>query len=184
LIRNYGERNFVLLDLVSPKIIFELYLIYFYAGYYVSFMNNLEIVKAQFKKDNFANKFRIVLDDLKEKSIKMHLNLDPSTLNLFGRPHGGAIYALADSAFSVLANNNNNLSVAIECSISYHNSPDPGKTLHVEGKEIAGSMKIGTYLFDLYTEEGSQRKPIATMKSTLYRTGKPIQEQQAGEAEE
>ena len=147
-------------------------------------MNNLDIVKAQFKKDNFANKFRIVLDDLKENSIKMHMILDSSTLNLFGRPHGGAIYALADSAFSVIANNNNNLSVAIECSISYHNSPDPGKNLIVEGKEISGSNKIGTFLFELYTEDAGKHKAIATMKCTVYRTGKPIKEEPQEETEE
>lgn len=147
-------------------------------------MNNLDIIKAQFKKDNFANKFRIVLDDLKENSIKMHMILDSSTLNMFGRPHGGAIYALADAAFSIIGNNNNNLSVAVESSISYHSSPDPGKNLIVEGKEIAGSTKIGTYLFNIFTEEGGQRMPIATMKSTLYKTGKPIQEEQVEEAQE
>ncbi|HME55004.1 MAG TPA: hotdog fold thioesterase [Candidatus Lokiarchaeia archaeon] len=147
-------------------------------------MNNLDIVKAQFKKDNFANKFRIVLDDLKENSIKMHMILDSSTLNLFGRPHGGAIYALADAAFSIIGNNNNNLSVALESSINYHASPDPGKNLIVEGKELCGSTKIGSYLFDIFTEEGGQRKSIATMMSTLYKTGKPIVEEQADEAEE
>nr|MDO8113925.1 hotdog fold thioesterase [Candidatus Sigynarchaeota archaeon] len=140
-------------------------------------MNSFDIVREQFKKDNFANKFRIVLDDLKENEVKMHMILDSSTLNLFSRPHGGAIYALADAAFSVIGNNSNILSVALECSISYHASPDPGQNLYVEGKEVSGSNKIGTYLFTLYTLEGGKQKLIATMKSTLYKTGKPIKEQ-------
>jgi acyl-CoA thioesterase len=140
-------------------------------------MNSLEIIRDQFKKDAFANKFRIVLDDLTETTVKAHMVLDLSSLNLFGRPHGGAIYALADAAFSVIGNNANNLSVAVECNISYHYSPDPGKTLYVEGRELSGSSKIGHYVFDLYVDEGGKRKPVATMTSVLYKTGKPIKEE-------
>jgi uncharacterized protein (TIGR00369 family) len=140
-------------------------------------MNNIDIIKDQFKHDNFAGKFKIVLDDLTDTTVKAHMVLDLSSLNFFGRPHGGAIYALADAAFSVIGNNSNNISVAVECNISYHNSPDPGKTLHVEGREISGSSKIGHYIFELYIEEGGKRKPVATMTSVLYKTGKPIKEE-------
>ncbi|NMC03980.1 MAG: hotdog fold thioesterase [Candidatus Lokiarchaeota archaeon] len=136
----------------------------------------LNLIRQKFSKDNFANKFKIVLDEVTETTVKAHMVLDLSSLNLFGRPHGGAIYALADAAFSVIGNNNNNLSVAVECNISYFNSPDPGKTLHVEGRELSGSSKIGHYVFDLYVEEGGKRKPIAAMTSVLYKTGKPIKE--------
>ncbi|MBN2151963.1 MAG: PaaI family thioesterase [Candidatus Lokiarchaeota archaeon] len=139
-------------------------------------MNSLDIIKEQFKRDNFANKFKIVLDDVTETTVKAHMVLDLSSLNLFGRPHGGAIYALADAAFSVIGNNNNNLSVAVESSISYHSSPDPGKTLHVEGRELSGSSKIGHYIFDIYVDDGGKKKSVATMTSVLYKTGKPIRE--------
>jgi uncharacterized protein (TIGR00369 family) len=146
-------------------------------GEYIIIMTNLDIIKEQFKRDSFANKFRIVLDEVTETTVKAHMVLDLSSLNLFGRPHGGAIYALADAAFSVIGNNNNNVSVAVECSISYHYSPDPGKTLHVEGRELFGSSKIGHYIFDLYIDEAGKRKPVATMTSVLYKTGKPIKEE-------
>nr|MDO8119502.1 hotdog fold thioesterase [Candidatus Sigynarchaeota archaeon] len=139
-------------------------------------MDPLQIVKKQFENDNFARKFGIILDAVGQDFVKMHMTLEPGYNNLFDRPHGGAIYALADAAFSVIGNNNNNLSVALECSISYHASPDPGQILYVEGREVVGTRKIGTYLFTLYTVEGGEKKTVATMKSTLYKTGKPIQE--------
>ncbi len=137
---------------------------------------NIASIKQLFTKDSFANKFRVVIDDLTETTVKAHMVLDLSSLNFFGRPHGGAIYALADAAFSVIGNNNNNLSVAVECNISYHYSPDPGKTLYVEGRELSGSSKIGHYIFDIYVEEGGKKKSVATMTSVLYKTGKPIKE--------
>ena len=138
-------------------------------------MNPLQLVKDLFSKDPFAHQFGIVLDDLTVDSVKMHVTLRPEFNNFNGRPHGGIIYALADAAFSVLGNNNNNLSVALECSINYHRSPDPGSILYVEGKRVHETKHVGTYLFTLFTETEGKRDLVATMKSTLYRTGKPIQ---------
>jgi len=36
-------------------------------------MNNLEIIKDKFKKDSYAKEFGVVLDELTEDSIKMHM---------------------------------------------------------------------------------------------------------------
>ncbi len=48
-------------------------------------MTNLDLIREQFKRDSFANKFRIVLDDVTETTVKAHMVLDLSSLNLFGR---------------------------------------------------------------------------------------------------
>jgi acyl-CoA thioesterase len=140
-------------------------------------MEHLETIKERFKKDNFAQRFGIVLDDLTNYTVKMHMQLTPELNNLFDRPHGGAIYALADAAFSVIGNNQNILSVALDCSITYHASPEPTDILFVEGKLITQSNKIGSYLFEIYTLKEQMKNIVATMKSVLYRTGKPIQQQ-------
>lgn len=138
-------------------------------------MDSLQVVLDLFAKDAFARQFGIVLDELKTDSVKMHVTLRPEFNNFNGRPHGGIIYALADAAFSVIGNNSNNLSVALECSINYHRSPDPGQVLYVEGRRVHETKHVGTYLFTLFTETAGKRDLVATMKSTLYRTGKLIQ---------
>ncbi|MHA1845248.1 MAG: PaaI family thioesterase [Promethearchaeota archaeon] len=134
----------------------------------------LEIIKEKFKNDAFARNFGIVLDSLTEDSVKMHMKINESVLNFYNRPHGGAIYTLADVAFSLIGNNQNNVSVALSCTIIYHSSPNLGEILHVEGKRINQTNKIGTYYFKLFTEENGNIKNIATMMGTLYRTGKSI----------
>ena len=139
-------------------------------------MDHIHLAREKFKKDNFAAKLGVVLDDLTETTIRMHMPLDPSLNNFYDRPHGGAIYGLADAAFSVLGNNSNNISVAVECSISYHASPSPGETLYVDGQVLASSRRIGTFLFNIYTVRDGEPTAVGTMKSTLYRTGKPIKE--------
>ncbi len=135
---------------------------------------HLEVVKKQFERDSYAKSLGIVLDRLTFDSIDMHLQLRDDMLNMYGRPHGGIIYSLADVAFSVLGNNSNNFSVALDCSITYHASPDPGTVLTVEGKVLSSTRRTASYLCSVYTEKDGTRTLVATMKSVSYRTGKPI----------
>jgi len=135
---------------------------------------HLEIVKKRFERDNYAKFLGIVLDELTDDTIQMHMQLRENMLNWFNRPHGGAIYALADAAFSVLGNNTNNLSVALDCSITYHASPDSGTILIVEGETLSATRRTVAILFNVYMEKEGTRTLVATMKGVGYRTGKPI----------
>ncbi|MBP7176880.1 MAG: hotdog fold thioesterase [Thermoclostridium sp.] len=135
---------------------------------------HLDIVKKQFEKDSYAKSLGIVLDTLTDDTIQMHMQLREDMLNMYNRPHGAIMYSLADTAFSVLGNNKNNISVALDCSITYHASPDPGTVLIVEGKTLSHSRKTAAFLFNIYMEKKGMRTLVATMKSVSYRTGKPI----------
>ena len=97
----------------------------------------------------------------------------PRSISMGGRT-GPSIYSLADAAFSVLGNNTNNVSVALDCSITYHASPEPGSFLVVEGQNLSTNRRTGSYIFTVYTEKDGDRTLIATMKSVSYRTGRPI----------
>ena len=135
---------------------------------------HLEIVKKLFQSDKYANFLGIVLDELTDDTVQMHMQVREDMLNWFDRPHGGAIYALADAAFSVLGNNTNNLSVALDCSITYHASPDSGRILIVDGEILSSTGRTVACLFKVYVEKEGMRMLVATMLSVGYRTGKPI----------
>ena len=135
---------------------------------------HLEVVKKQFERDNYAKSLGIILDKLTDDAIQMHVQLREDMLNMYNRPHGGIIYSLADVAFSVLGNNKNNISVGLDCSITYHASPDPGTMLVVEGKILSNSRRTAAFLFEVFTEKEGMRILVATMKSVSYRTGKSI----------
>ena len=135
---------------------------------------HLDLVRKRFEQDNYAKSFGIVLDELTDDTIQMHMQLREDMLNWFNRPHGGAIYSLTDAAFSVLGNNNNNLAVALDCSITFNASPDPGTILSVEGETLSTTSRTAAYLFKVYMEKEGTRTLVATMKSVSYRTGKPI----------
>jgi acyl-CoA thioesterase len=137
-------------------------------------LEHLEIIKKQFAKDNYAKSLGIILDKLTNDTIQMHMQLRDDMLNMYHRLHGGIIFSLADVAFSILGNNKNNLSVALDCSITYHASPDPGTLLSVQGKILSSSRRTAAFLFNVYTEKEGARILVATMKSVSYRTGKAI----------
>jgi len=147
-------------------------------------MDNLSIVKRKFRHDGVRKLLGIELDTLTETTITMHMQLRDDMNNLFSAPHGGIIYTFADAAFSVLGNNQNNISVAVQCSINYHASPAPGSMLYLEGRLVSGSRKIAHYLFSVYTLAHEHRTDIATMSGTLYRTGKHIEAPEGAPAQD
>ena len=134
----------------------------------------LVIARKRFAKDRFAAALGITLDQLTDNSVTMHMQLSEDMVNWFDRPHGGAVYCLADAAFSVLANNGETLAVALECSITYHASPPSDALLVVEGETLSATRKTAAYLFKVYMENAESRAPVATMKSVAYRTRTPI----------
>jgi len=135
---------------------------------------HIDVVKKCFSEDNYARSLGIVLDSLTGDTVEMHMDFREEMLNMYGRLHGGAIYSLADAAFSVLGNNSNNISVGLDCSITYHASPEPGATLVVVGETLSMTSKTASYLFKVYGDKDGVRSLVATMKSVSYRTGKPI----------
>ncbi len=136
---------------------------------------HLEIARRQFERDEYARSLGIVLDDLTDTTIRMHMPLTAGMMNFYERPHGAVIYSLADAAFSVLGNNRNTICVALDCSITYHASPNPKAVLVVEGETLSLNRRTAAYVFSVYSDDGPVRTLIATMKSVSYRTGRPIE---------
>ena len=50
----------------------------------------IEIARKRFEKDKYAKSLGIVLDELTEDTVKMHMQLREDMFNWFDRPHGGA----------------------------------------------------------------------------------------------
>lgn len=142
----------------------------------MSVCDNNKIVIEKFNSDKFAKQMGIELIELTDSSIRMQMKLMPEMENFYNRPHGAMIYGLADAAFSVIANNQNNISVALDCNITYHNGPKTGQMLYVHGTTLSVTKSVSCYLFEVYTLENDIKTKIATMKGTAFRTGKKIKE--------
>src|SRR5213596_747455 len=59
--------------------------------------------------------------------------------------HGGLPFSLADSAFAFACNNRNNLSVALDVTITFMKAVNVGDVLTAEAKEIHNGRSTGVY---------------------------------------
>jgi acyl-CoA thioesterase len=78
---------------------------------------------------------------------------------------------MADSAFAFACNNRNNLSVALDVTISFMKALHVGDVLTAEAKEIHNGRSTGVYLISLTNQKGEQ---VGLFKGTCFRTGKTL----------
>jgi len=120
----------------------------------------------------FAQKMGMRLKDLKLGYSKVEMDYLPESMNnIYNRAHGGAIYALIDEAFETSCQTHGTVAVALNVSVSYTASPEPGVRLIAEAKEISRTKKIAHYDISVTDNNGNL---IATSRTIAFRTGKPI----------
>ena len=124
----------------------------------------IEIVR----QDPFANALGIELLELREGYAQVAMTLRPDMLNFHGMPHGGAIFALADFAFSAAGNSRGQVGVAMEVTITYLNVAPHGARLIAEAQEEYLGRRTGTYHLTVATEDGQL---IASCHALLWRKG-------------
>ncbi len=125
----------------------------------------------QVEKEPFAVKFRMKLVGLEEGYSKVEMLFTPDMENLFGKAHGGALFALIDEAFETAANSHGTMAVALNMNISYVASPSQGATLTAEAKEINRTNR--TALYEIKVAEKESRL-IASCQALVYRMDKPL----------
>ncbi|MDO9265007.1 MAG: hotdog fold thioesterase [Desulfosalsimonadaceae bacterium] len=120
----------------------------------------------------FAQKMGMKLVELKRGYSKVEMDYLPESMNnIYDRAHGGAIYALIDEAFETSCQTHGTVAVALNVSVSYTASPEPGARLIAEAKEISLTKKIAHYDISVTDNNGNL---IATSRTIAFRTGKPI----------
>lgn len=121
--------------------------------------------------DLFSQWLGIEVLEVREGYSKIRMTLRDEMMNGFGQIHGGIPFSLADSAFAFACNNRNNLSVALDTSITFTKATKPGDVLTAEAKELHNGRSTGLYLITITNQKGEQ---VALFKGTCFRTGKPL----------
>lgn len=129
------------------------------------------VVAQLMQKDFFSQWLGIQVLEIKEGYSKIQMTLREEMLNGFDIIHGGITFSFADSAFAFACNNRNNLSVALDTSITFNKAAKPGDTLIAEAKELHNGKSTGLYLVYVSNQRGEQ---IALFKGTCFRTGKTL----------
>jgi len=130
-----------------------------------------EAIFRQVEHEPFAKKFDLKLIELDEGYSKVSMVFTPDMENMFGKAHGGALFALIDEAFETAGNSHGTLAVALNMSISYLASPSTGATLTAEANEINRTNKTAVY--DIKVIEGESRL-LASCQALVYRLDKPL----------
>jgi acyl-CoA thioesterase len=129
------------------------------------------VVTKMMQDDLFSQWLGIEVLEIKEGYSRLKMKLRDEMVNGFGLIHGGVPFSLADSAFAFACNNRNNLSVALDTSITFTKSTKPGDVLTAEAKELHNGRSTGLYLITITNQQGEK---VALFKGTCFRTGKTL----------
>jgi acyl-CoA thioesterase len=132
-----------------------------------------KVVDHMMAEDAFSNWLQVSVLEIKEGYSKIKMMIRPEMVNGFGIAHGGIAFSLADSAFAFACNNRNNLSVALDVTISFIKAVNIGDELTAEAKEIHNGRSTGVYLITITNQKNEQ---VGLFKGTCFRTGKGLVE--------
>jgi acyl-CoA thioesterase len=130
-----------------------------------------KVVAKMMENDAFSQWMGLEVLEVKEGYSKVRMTIRKEMLNGFGIVHGGLAFSLADSAFAFACNNRNNISVALDVTITFTKAVNVGDVLTAEAKEIHNGKSTGVYLITISNQKNEQ---VAFFKGTCFRTGKSL----------
>lgn len=130
-----------------------------------------KVVSKMMENDLFSQWMGIEVLEVNEGYSKVQMTIRKEMLNGFGIVHGGLAFSLADSAFAFACNNRNNISVALDVTITFTKAVNVGDILIAEAKEIHNGKSTGVYLVTITNQKNEQ---VAFFKGTCFRTGKSL----------
>ena len=124
------------------------------------------------RKEPFAQALKMELVALDEGYSAVEMAYDPAAMdNIYGRAHGGVIFALIDEAFETASQTHGTIAVALNVNVTYVTSPETGARLRAEAQEVSKTNKTAAYDIKVTDHKG---QIIATCQALAFRTGKPI----------
>lgn len=130
-----------------------------------------QVVAKMMRDDLFSKWLGISVLEIREGYSKIQLTLRDEMINGFGIIHGGIAFSFADSAFAFACNNRNNLSVALDTSITFTKATKPGDVLTAEANEMHNGRSTGLYHITITNQN---KEAVAHFKGTCFRTGKKL----------
>jgi acyl-CoA thioesterase len=134
-------------------------------------VNPGSVVDHMMENDFFSQWMGVEVLEVKEGYSRIRMTIRKEMVNGFGIVHGGLPFSLADSAFAFACNNRNNLSVALDVTITFTKAVNVGDVLTAEAKEIHNGRSTGVYLVSIINQKNEQ---VALFKGTCFRSGKKL----------
>jgi LAO/AO transport system kinase len=120
--------------------------------------------------DPFARLLGIACTHADAGSATVEMTLAAHHINFNGTCHGGAVFALADTAFGLASNSHGRIAAGIDAHITYQVAARAGERLVATAVEVSRSNKLAVYRVDVTRGDGAI---VSTFTGTVYVTQQP-----------
>jgi acyl-CoA thioesterase len=125
----------------------------------------------QSEEEPFARHLGMRVLEVGEGYARVEMKLASNCANIFGAPHGGAIFSLVDEAFEMASNSHGTVAVALNMNITYVAPAPVGSILQAEAREQSRSRRTATYNIRVQDNSGQL---IAVCQALVYRKDEPL----------
>jgi acyl-CoA thioesterase len=129
------------------------------------------VVTKMMADDKFSQWLGIKVIGIQAGYAKLKMTIREEMMNGLGVIHGGIAFSLADTTFAFACNSRNNLSMALDTSITFTKSLKPGDEITAEAKELHNGRSTGLYLITVINQAGEH---VALFRGTCFRTAKTL----------
>lgn len=128
------------------------------------------VIARMFAQDKFSQWLGIEVVAVREGFCELRMTVRDEMTNGFGTAHGGIVFAFADTALAFCTNASGEISVALDCTVSYPAAVKPGDVLTAVGVQETTSRKVGFAKVTVTNQDGVT---VGHFRGTVYRTQKP-----------
>ena len=128
-------------------------------------------VRHMLENDPFSQWLGVDILHLAPGEVTLAMTVRHEMLNGFGVLHGGVLFALADSAFAFASNSHGQVSLALECNISFMEKVREGDCILAVAREERCGRHIGVYTITLLR---NGKEKVALFRGSVFRTNQPV----------
>ena len=114
-----------------------------------------ERVRRLLRRDPFAARLGIECVGGGPGAATVRMQVREEHINFMGACHGGAIFALADTAFGLASNSHGAVAAGIDAHMTYHLPVKLGDVLTATASEVSRSRKLAVYRIDVARSDGA-----------------------------
>ncbi len=113
--------------------------------HYAAAMDKSSRIRHNFEQDGYAVSLGMRLIEDNPETVVVELPVADAHLNFHGSTHGGALFSVADCAFSLISNAAGPVAVAIDAHLVISAATSAGDTLRAEATEVRRGRQLATY---------------------------------------
>lgn len=113
-----------------------------------------QIIRQAFEGDPYAAAQGFALGPITDETVEVSMVVREDHLNFHSVLHGGALFSLADCAFSLASNAHGDTAMAIDTHLALTASTGLGDTLTATAVEVTRGRTLATYRVDVVRGDG------------------------------